>query len=342
MLALVALLSGAAAQAADIGAAGVFGGLPAFPTAKAAPQTGAITLPSPMTADPLQPGMNRERPARKDGDLAFGAFQRGYFATALSEAMKRLQANPKDGAAMALVGELYAQGLAVKPDPAEAARWDKLASEQGNREATFAYAMALLQGKGVPKDREAARVLLEHAAEQGHAGALYNLGVIALEGDGRTRDFGLAAAYFQKAADAGDVDALFALATLTQGGRGVAQDLDRAATLMKQAADEKHVGAEVEFAIMAFNGKGTGKDEAEAARYFEKAAFEGNPIAENRLARLFAAGRGVPKDMIEAAHWHIMARAAGIADPWLDGQLDALSPLDKAKVEEIVRHQIGP
>lgn len=330
------------APAASAAPTGVFGGLPAMPLPQPQTPAGGITLPSAMTADPRVPGSNHERPAAPGGDLAFGAFQRGYFATALSEAMKRLDKNPKDGPAMALIGEIYAQGLAVRRSDEEAAKWDQLASQAGNREATFSYAMALLQGKGVAKDRATAKGLLERAAAQGHAGALYNLGVLAIEGDGQAHDFAAAATLFQRAADAGDIDALFALATLTAAGQGVQLDLGKAASIMKAAADENHVGAEVEYAIMLFNGKGVAKNEAEAARYFRRAAATGNPIAENRLARMYAAGRGVDKDPVEAGHWHIMARAAGIPDAWLDGQLAALSASDKARVEEVVRRQIGP
>lgn len=334
-------VSAVPARAASAAAPPLFGGVPAFPLpqARQTPANG-ITLPSAMTADPMLP--SHERPATPGGDLAFGAFQRGYFATALSEAMKRLSKDPSDGPAMALIGEIYAQGLAVKRSDDEAARWNRLASQAGNREATFSYAMALLGGKGVAKDRAAAKDLLEKAAAGGHAGALYNLGVMAIEGEGTTRDFPAAAALFERAAAAGDVDALYALATLAASGRGVPLDLAAAASRMKSAADRKHVGAAVEYAIMLFNGKGVAKNEPEAARYFRQAAASGNPIAENRLARMYAAGRGVDKDLVEASHWHIMARAAGIPDPWLDDQLAGLSAADKAKVEDIIRRQIGP
>ena len=66
-------------------------------------------------------------PADNAPDLAFGACQRGYYTTALAEATKRIQANPDDGAAMTLIGELYAQGLGVPRDLTEADRWYKLA-----------------------------------------------------------------------------------------------------------------------------------------------------------------------------------------------------------------------
>ncbi len=46
-------------------------------------------------------------------DLAFGAYQRGNFLYALLEAERRLDANPKDAAAMTLIGEIYRDGAAV-------------------------------------------------------------------------------------------------------------------------------------------------------------------------------------------------------------------------------------
>ena len=342
VLLAAAMIGAGAARAAQPTAPTAFGAVPAFQAPIGLPPT-LVPMSTPRPSGTLRGELDAEDvPAAPGADVAFGAFQRGYFATALAEAMKRLKTNPKDGAAMALIGEIYAQGLAVRKNPGEAARWDRLASEQGNREATFSYAMALLTGDGVPKDRKAAEAEFEKAATKGHAGALYNLGIMAIQGDGKAHDFQLGAVFFQRAVDAGDVDALFALATLYQNGRGVPQDLTKAADLMKQAADDKHVGAEVEYGIMLFNGNGVDKDETAAARYFTAAAYQGNPIAENRLARLYAAGRGVGRDPVESARWHILARAAGIPDLWLDAQLALLTPAEKAKVEDVVRRQIGP
>ena len=71
-------------------------------------------------------------------------------------------------------------------DEAEAARWYRLASGLGDREAAFALGMLLLNGApGIDKDRAGAKAQFEIAAAKGQAGALYNLGVMAIEGDGR-------------------------------------------------------------------------------------------------------------------------------------------------------------
>jgi TPR repeat protein len=57
-----------------------------------------------------------------------------------------------------------------------------------------------------------------------------------------------------------------------------------------------------------------------------QAARRGSPIAQNRLARILAAGRGVPADPVEAAKWHLIARARGESDVWLEGFLQQLTP----------------
>jgi TPR repeat protein len=293
------------------------------------------TLAPPSAAQTIR------KPADGGPDLAFGAFQRGYFATALKEASRRIADDPADGAAMALIGEIYDEGLAVRRDLKEAAAWFRLAGEHGNREGLFKYGMALLEGRGVDPDRGAARHALEQAAALGHGGALYNLGVLALQGNGVAHDFKSAAVFFQGAADAGDIDALFALANLYRTGQGVDLDLAHAVKLYKAAADAQDPAAQVEYAIMAFNGEGMSKDEAMAAKYFQRAATGGNPVAANRLARLFAAGRGIAKNLVEAARWHLLARAKGIDDPWLDTLLTDLTAGDRLKVEAELRKTLG-
>jgi hypothetical protein len=292
-------------------------------------------LPSPMTSPPPS---SPSIPASATADLAFGAFQRGYYVTALRAAMKRIDSNPKDAAAMTLIGVLYRDGLGVGQNVAEAARWFKLGSDRGDREATFALGIDYLEGSGVAKDRSMAQSLFEKAAAQGHAGALFNLGIMAL--DSGPPDFTKAADYFRRSTNAGDSDAA-SLAELYRAGKGVEKDLSKAAGLLRKAADQRNVGAEVEYAIALFNGEGVAKDEVGAGKYFLRAAAQNNPVAENRIARMLAAGRGIKQDMIEAMKWHLLARAAGVKDDWLDSKLNALNAQDKLAVENAVRQYLG-
>jgi uncharacterized protein len=282
-------------------------------------------------------------PAQLGGapDAAFAAYQRGYYLTAMREAVKRINADPGDGPAMTLIGELYKNGLGVPRDAAEAARWYKLAADLSNPQAAYALAMAKLSGDGVPKDRSEAAQLLEKAASKNHPGALYNLGLLVIETDGAAKDFGKAAQLFQKAADLGDSDGAYALGLLYKNGSGVEKSDEEAANWIGRAAKDGNVPAEVEYAIMLFNGAGIEKNEAAAAKLFLKAAVSNNPVAQNRAARILAAGRGLPKDIIEAMKWHLLAKAAGIKDDWLDAELAKLSPQEKAGVEARLHHYMG-
>jgi hypothetical protein len=310
----------------------------------------AFGPPSPgFGAAPLRPSAPGETgdalpagPAPNDTggpDSAFAAYQRGYHVTAYAEALKRLRGNPDDAAAMALIAQLHREGLSVKQDDAEAARWMKLAADRGYLPAIFALGVMTLDGAGVPKNVEAARLLFEKAAEKGHPGALYNLGVISIGRD--PPDFAAAAKFFRRAAEAGDSDAAYSLALLYREGRGVERDVEEAARWMEFAADERNLAAEVEYALMLFNGQGVERNEAAAARFMARAANRDNPPAQNRLARILAAGRGAPKNLVEAMKWHILARGAGVEDPWLDDQLATLTPDQRQKVEEAVRRFLG-
>ncbi|HEY6995463.1 MAG TPA: SEL1-like repeat protein, partial [Xanthobacteraceae bacterium] len=104
----------------------------ARPAAKPAPSKPAPTQAAPAAAAPSTPAA-----PRRDLDLAYGAFQRGHYLTALSIATRRVD-EQKDVKAMTLLGELYANGLGVERDDKRAAEWYRLAAERGDREAMFA------------------------------------------------------------------------------------------------------------------------------------------------------------------------------------------------------------
>lgn len=267
-------------------------------------------------------------------DLAFGAYQRGYYLTAFAEATKRVKANA-DPKAMTLLAELYANGFGVSNNDVEAAKWYGLAAQRGDREAMFALAMFRIAGRGGPRDAAEATRLLAEAAKLGHAAAAYDLGLLYLEGRQFPQDIKHAAELFQMAAQAGNPEAQYALATLYKDGRGVPQDAQKAAQLMGAAAQADFLDAEVEYAIALFNGTGTPKDEARGVALFRKAAMRGSPIAQNRLARILASGRGVPAaDPVQAIKWHLIAKAAGESDPFLDEFAQKQTPEARATAEK--------
>ena len=130
-----------------------------------APPAAAQNLPAPNLAAPPAdlPGLSTPPPEappplppRADGkppDFAFGAYQRGNFLFALREAERRLDDNPKDAAAMTLIGAIYHDGAAVGRNDLEASRWYRLASNLGDPQAAFELGTLLLEGaSGVPRD----------------------------------------------------------------------------------------------------------------------------------------------------------------------------------------------
>jgi TPR repeat protein len=305
----------------------------------------SLTAPSANSGLASRDSLPPPLPPRADGvpaDLAFGAYQRGNFLYALLEAEKRLDANPKDAAAMTLMGEIYRDGAAVVRDEHEASRWYRLASNLGDPQAAYELGALLLQGaNGVPKDPAAAKAQFELAAAKTHPGSLYNLGVMALQGaDGKTPDYAKAAQYFLRAAKAGDDDAAYSYGVMLRDGKGASQDIAEAIHWLKRAADDGIIAGQVEYAIMLFNGEGVPKDEAGAAKILLTAAARGNPIAQNRVAHLYASGQALPKDLAKAAAWNSFAKAAGLKDDGLDVATANLTPEERSRFTKMV-HEIA-
>ena len=144
---------------------------------------------APAFAQERQSPRRRRRPPRTQAapksdpnvDLAFGAFQRGYYLTAFNEATKRVD-EKQDPKAMTLIAELYANGFGIKQDDAKAAEWYRLAADRGDREAMFALAMFRIGGRGGAKSKEDAAKLLASAAKLGHVAAAYDLALLYIEG----------------------------------------------------------------------------------------------------------------------------------------------------------------
>jgi hypothetical protein len=49
----------------------------------------------------------------------------------------------------------------------------------------------------------------------------------------------------------------------------------------------------------------------------------------------------VKANIVEAMKWHILARAGGLGDPWLESKLPGLTAEERAAVEQAVQRFIG-
>ena len=301
---------------------------------------GLMAVAGSAMAQAAPPASQSAVPAARELDLAYGAYQRGLYLTALREATARIARDPEDAPAMTLLGEIYNQGLGVPQDPVKAAEWYRLASKRGEARALAALGLMAMDGRGMDKNPAQGRAWLEEAARKGEPAASYNLALLLLA-TGKQADLLRAVALLRTAAEAEVADAQHALGSLYLKGRGVPRDTAEAARWFFRAAGNGNLAGEVEYAILLFNGEGVPKNEALAARYFRHAASNGSAIAQNRLARLYAAGRGVPKSLVEAAAWHLVAAGQGLTDSWLDTALRDVSPDDRARAERLAAERAG-
>lgn len=129
----------------------------------------------------------------KDYDHAFAAFME--------------LAEQGDVRAQANVGYYYDQGLAVRRNPEEAARWYRLAAEGGNVDAQYNLGAMYEAGEGVPRDYGEAYKWLRRAAAQGDRHAAVYVGLMFEEGLGREVDDVRAYAWFHVAAERGEPSA---------------------------------------------------------------------------------------------------------------------------------------
>lgn len=248
---------------------------------------------------------------------AFGAFQRGYYLTAMELALPRAQLG--DPAAQTLLAELFAAGLGVPRNMDDAAFWYKQASESGDASAQFKYGVMLLEGKHVKADRAKAEELMKQAADAGNAFAQFNHAQILVAQ--KPGDAGIfeALPYFEKAAEHGVADAQYALAQIYRNTDGVPDEKRaRAREWMERAARAGFDTAQLDYAIWLIDGIGGPKDYENGFRWMQVAASRGNVVAQNRMAVLHINAIGTPGDPVEAGKWYILSRRAGFDDRSLD------------------------
>ncbi|MEC5324674.1 tetratricopeptide repeat protein [Aurantimonas sp. A3-2-R12] len=261
--------------------------------------------------------------APSKSELAYGAFQRGFYLSALK--LAEPIANLGDSAAQTLLGEIYSRGLGVAQNLKEAARWYEAAAASGSPEGQFRYAMMLLDGTVVAPDVAKARDLMKAAADEGLPLAQYNYGQMLIEA-APTAGFQEAKDYFAKAAHAGVADAQYAMAQLYVYGRGVPADSIKARAWLKAAAINGQDTAQVEYGIWLVNGKGGPAKLEDGFQFLKRAALRGNPIAINRIAHLYKDGIGTAPDRMEAAKWSVLAKRVENTDPVLDDFFRGLDP----------------
>jgi TPR repeat protein len=263
------------------------------------------------------PDLPSEKDYKGPVDDAYGAYQRGYYLTAMERALPRAQLG--DPAAQTLVAELLAGGLGVKRDPKNAAFWYGKAAEGGDAAAMFKYALLLIEGRSVPRDKAKADEYMHKAADSGNPSAQFNWGQILTADNPGEKGLKLALPYYEKSAEQGIADAQYAVAELYSAIPGLPEEKKQLAReWMARAAHAGFDTAQVDLGVWMINGTNGPRDFVKGFGWLKLAANRGNVVAQNKLSHLYINAIGTGPDPIEAAKWYVLSRRAGLPDPELE------------------------
>jgi len=168
----------------------------------------------------------------------------------------------------------------------DAAKWYRLAAEQGHREAQFNFACMLSKGLGIETDALKAAEWCRKAAEQGLVEAQFNLGNYFEEGKGVTQFKGEAAKWYRLAADQGYAPAQFKIGDFLLRGIGTKMDEKESVRFLTPAAQQGHVEAQYALGFMMARGRGTGKNLVRAYVWLNLASAKRHLGAQQEKARL--------------------------------------------------------
>ncbi len=263
------------------------------------------------------PDLPPEKDYKGPVDDAYGAYQRGYYLTAMEKALPRAQLG--DPAAQTLVAELLASGLGVHRDMKNAAFWYGKAAEGGDAAAMFKYAMLLMEGRVVERDKAKADDYMHKAADAGNPSAQFNWAQILTADNNGQKGLLLALPYYEKSAEQGIADAQYAVAQIYSAVPDLPPEKKQLAReWMARAAHAGFDTAQVDLGVWFVNGTNGNRDFVKGFQWLRLAANRGNVVAQNKLAHLYINALGTKPDPVEAAKWYVLSRRAGLPDPALE------------------------
>ncbi|MBW9065225.1 sel1 repeat family protein [Rhizobium herbae] len=285
------------------------------------------------------PALPQEKAFAGKADDAYGAFQRGYYLTALELALPRAQLG--DAAAQTLVAEIFAQGLGVARNTKDAAFWYGQAANAGDPGAMFKYALLLMEGRDVPRDKKRSEELMKKAADLGNSSAQFNYGQLLVADMPGERGLKAALPYYEKSAEQGIADAQYALSQIYLNVDGIDDNKRaKARDWLLRAARAGFDTAQLDLAIWLVDGIGGDRNLEEGFKWMRRAAEGGNVVAQNKLSHLYVNAIGTRPDPVEAAKWYVLSRRAGLKDPALeDFYLGLTEAQQKAALSAANKHR---
>jgi uncharacterized protein len=258
--------------------------------------------------------------------LLLGASQTGGDSAVKTELAEIATLHQKavDGSAEAQfqLAEAYEKGAGIDRSDTEAARWYRVAAQQGYVPAEVQLGTFYWTGQGIPLDKKQAVSWYQRAAHEGNAAAMFNLGVAYFNGEGAPEDLGEARLWFILAEDGGSQQAIeavhrsesglqtqdvndiyFSIGQRYQNGVQVRQNYAVAAKWYQKAAEGNDARSAMALAGLYASGRGVAHSFSQMFRWCSVAAEQNNPSAMYCVGKLYRDGAGTRKDSALAVQW---------------------------------------
>jgi TPR repeat protein len=185
------------------------------------------------------------------------------------------------------------------------------AAERGDGLAQVIAGTMYADGLGVARDSAEALTWLRKAADQNVALAQANLGVMYENGLGVGRDITAAVYWYAKAARQNNAMGKAYLGDLYKKGRGVPRDEFAALQLYRLAAAQNYAHAQNNLGYMYEHGCVVERNPWVAVWLYRLAAEQNFAVAQTNLATMYEKGCGVWPDLNAAVMWYRRVAAQG-------------------------------
>ncbi|HAK61591.1 MAG TPA: hypothetical protein DCO77_14650 [Nitrospiraceae bacterium] len=229
------------------------------------------------------------------------------------------------------LGVIYANGLGVTKNDAEAVTWYRKAAEQGDSDAQGNLGLMYENGRGVKQDYKKAMNWYQKSAKQGNVIGQNNIAGLYFNGRGVKKNDKKAIAWYRKAAKQGNALAQNSLGGMYVKGWGVKKDVNKGLEWIMKAAKQglpdaqKNVfsiyykdakqgnpGAMHNVASMCFNGWIGKQDPQKCLVWYEKAATKGFEPSKKALVEIYVNGHfGIPANKKKARYWKQQRKSTG-------------------------------
>ena len=254
--------------------------------------------------------------------------------------------------AMRRMGNFYYDGVGVKKDYSEAAKWYEKCSAIGDSWSRNRLGEMYRDGKGVPTDYdkaahlfiasakrnnvlaannaillyvtgqtgdrstyESAMKIMESIAESNNIDAMRRMGNFYYSGVGVKKDYSEAAKWYEKCSAIGDSWSRNRLGEMYRDGKGgLIQDLEKSKHLFLLASKQGNVSSILNLISMITSKQIDDEYYGELITLLENIANAGNIESIKRLGNYHYDGVGVPKDYKQALEWY--EKSSKLGDSW--------------------------